>query len=76
MTAVRRANLFANRDGRAGVRNEDGKRGRKGSWEGGRWGHRVAEGRTAGVEKRRIGRENIMFPTARGVVYFMIWRAI
>lgn len=29
MTAVRRANLFANRDGRAGVRNEVGKRGRK-----------------------------------------------
>lgn len=37
-TAVRRANLFANRDGRAGVRNEDEsrKRGRKNPWEGGR----------------------------------------
>lgn len=55
MTAVRRANLFANRDGRAGVRNKDGKRGRKDPWEGGRWGHRVAEGGTGrgGEEKNR-----------------------
>lgn len=76
MTAVRRANLFANRDGRAGVRNKDGKRGEKGpmgGWTvgtpgGWRWNGPGRRGEEPG--------ENIMFPTARGVVYFMIWRAI
>lgn len=70
MTAVRRANLFANRDGRAGVRNEDGKRGRKDLWEGGWWGHRVAEGRTARVERRRTGREHNVSHSARSCIFY------
>lgn len=70
MTAVCRANLFANRDGRAGVRNEDEKRGRKDLWEGGRWGHRVAEGRTARVERRRTGREHNVSHSARSCIFY------
>lgn len=57
-TAVRRANLFANRDGPRG--GEKRGRGREEEeegpvWEGGQWGHRVAEGGTArgGEEKDR-----------------------
>jgi len=52
---------------------ERGRRRTRGRVDGGdNW---VAEGRMARGE-RRGPRENIMFPTARGVVYFMIWRAI
>jgi len=70
MTAVRRANLFANCDGCAGVRNEVEKRGRKDLWEGGRWGHRVAEGGTAGVERRRTGREHNVSHSARSCIFY------
>lgn len=51
MTAVRRANLFVNRDGRAGVKNENGNR------RGGRTRGRVDGGDTGwngqGVEENR-----------------------
>lgn len=73
---MRRANLFANRDGSAGVRNEDenGKRGEGtvDSWEGGRWGHRVAEGGMAkrGRERRRIGREHNVSHSAWSCIFY------
>lgn len=74
MTVVRRANLFVNRDGCAGVRNEDGKRGEEGPMGGWTVGTSLKVERL-GWRGEEPG-ENIMFPTARGVVYFMIWRAI
>lgn len=71
MTAVRRANLFANRDGRAGVRNKDGKR------EGGRTHGRVDGGDTgwlkverAGAERRRTGREHNVSHSARSCIFY------
>ena len=38
-------------------------------------GERRGKDRTDGDRWSGVG-ENIMFPTARGVVYFTIWRAI
>lgn len=68
---MRRANLFANRDGRAGVRNESGKRGRKDPREeGGRWGHRVAKGGTAREERRGTGREHNVSHSARSCIFY------
>lgn len=97
---MRRANLFANRDGldarggekRARNTQDRARVGKEGScervdkrgWETRGWlkveRSTAREGgeRERGDSERRRGKgtENIMFPTARGVVYFTIWRAI